>query len=247
MIVVVPMQKDEQQPSLAESSEQIPALPVLSFLKAGLKRYLRTSWEVLKAGPRFALRWTEGSIDNHFRVSLSNYLYGNVLAFVVYVPIVYFWNLKLRKTYFIAQIAYEQLIVALLSHLAMRVFAGKGKLKQTITAGFSLHAVALPFFIALTFPFWAYVPVEDFSNPPPQEPPGWLLLWLAPVMAFFFIWSAVLHVAWMATLHRLSKFKALLAVLLVMLPLFFVHEILVRPYAAKVIRALSEMAQIIAE
>ena len=241
------MQKEKQQPSLAEGYEQIPALPVLGFLKAGFKRYLRTSWEIMRTGPRFALRWTEGSIDGHFRRSLSNYLYGNLLAFVVYVPIVYFWDLKLRKTYFIAQIAYEKLVLALFSHVALRVFTGKGRLKQTITAGLSLHAAALPFFIALTFPFWAYVPVEDFANPPPQEPPDWLLFWLTPVLVFFFIWSAVLHISWLATLHKVSKLKACLAIFLIMFPLFFAHETFVRPYAAKIIRALSEMAQIIAE
>jgi len=219
----------------------------LESVISGFRGYRETYQKVLRSPPRFAsqqlLPWQPSMLQS----AISIYLYGVAISFFMYVPLIQKHGLKLGKLDFLLQFVYSQLLLICLVHLSAKIFRGCGTLSQTATAFCIWIGIVSPIVLALSYPLFFYIAIEDFvvdqSNVKPGTIPSWVLWWTVLVFIGMVSTGFLSLSQWIADLHQITKRRLLLAMILVYVPVMVIHNHFLSPLISSGLHLISAFLQ----
>lgn len=234
----------ENEPRTSEK-EVAGALSSISLagLIEGFRDYIYTWRQVVKHPRRLAEVASPTEPPIGFKSSVIFSLYGVLISFVIYLPLVQIHGLQLTKIYYFVQFLYFQVIYVFLMHISAKVFGGKASLKNTASIYCTWLGISAPTAVLLFYPLFVYMPVADFINlnsAATPSAPQWVWIWttitfVAGIVVFF-----LLPTRWAATVHKMKTRWLFLGLLVIYFPLMGLHNAFIAPYVSRGLAVSSE-------
>lgn len=175
--------------------------------------YRRTALRVFKHPWRYAELYIKPY--PHYRLTKSVWLvlYGIAVCFVLYSQIVYKHGLNLAKLHFLFQHIYNATFSLILSHFAVKIFRGRGTIRQTATTYCTWLAVAMPIVWVAAYPLLYYVPIEDFiaDNGSERDVPQWVAMWSVFCILPMAMAGVIISLKWMASVHGIRMWRVIIS------------------------------------
>lgn len=222
----------------------------LAGIRSGFSHYRKTYIDVLRYRGHFASNSLCPERSDTLSSAVSVFLYGVAIAFLFFLPLYYINDVTPDKTFFLLQFVYLNFIYLLVTHLAARIFGGRGTFRQTAGAYLTWGGIVIPTLSLAVLPALIFVgaPVEDFIsgnaavvNVESSSPPVWVTTWILIAVAIAGILGVIVLFRWLTDVHALSGWRLGLAYLVIVLPVLVIHQELVQPYAGKALAAISKM------
>ena len=232
--------------------EQVLSAISVGNLIAGFKTYAEAARNIFRYRSRFVAHCLTPHPSDKFSISITVYLYGILLSFVLFLAITRLHGSSVSKTYFLFQFLYWQVLLIAVLHLSAKAIRGHGSWRDTATTACYFYGVYLPIGMLLLLPLLLYMPTSSFIHvdvattaKPAAAFEGhlaWLLSWLViniiAMAAAFFI---ALH--WLAAAHQTKLRWLLLGVILVFVPVMWIHSHFLAPYVSRGVEFLSDFMQ----
>ena len=232
----------EKEASESQVERAVSAMS-LAGLIAGFRDYAHTWRRVLSYRGRLAEIASPAEPPICFQSSIVFFLYGVLVSFVLYLPLIKIHGLELTKVHYFVQFLYFQVIYVFLIHISAKVFRGKGSLKDTAAVYCTWIGIAAPSVLLLNYPLFVYMPVTDFVDQSllaTSSPPQWVWIWVATAFLFSIVAFFFLVLKWTATVHKLKTRWLLLGFLIVYFPLMGLHNHFIAPFVSQALAVTSE-------
>jgi hypothetical protein len=216
----------------------------LKSLIAGFQNYRCTALNVLHYRRRYADIYITPYPDSKLGDSIYLALYGIALAFCLYAPVIHKHGLHLAKLYFLIQFVYSILLALLLLHFSVKIFRGRGTIRQTTAAYCTWLGFISPIVLLIDYPLFYYIAPENFiliHNVTIADVPRWALIWNIICFALVIIASIYLMLNWMASVHSMRRWKLTVSWFVIFLPVKAIHDIFVAPIVNEVLKTIAEI------
>ena len=107
--------------------------------------------------------------------------------------------------------------------------------------------VISPLILILAYPLFFYIPAEVFLYIGSQNPyeilhvPQWVMIWSLAVLLLMLPVAFIVLLRWIADVNEIGRGRLILSMIVVYLPIMFVHDVYVAPYVSKGLRIFGEI------
>ncbi len=242
------MSTDDQSRESEKGAERILSSISLAGIIAGFRIYTETWRNILRYRQGYGAEILAPLGPKALAPAMSVFLYGAILAFIVYFPFGRLHGSPLPKLFFVLSEAYEAFVFVVLTHLVVFIFRGRGTFGQTAAVYLTWTGAILPLLFICFTPILRYVAFKDLLGanevalPPGASSTAWVYIFvsLALVLCAMLI-TIVVVIYWLSAVHQLRKRWLVVGFLLVFLPLQLVQQRFLTPYVVVGLREVSEL------
>jgi hypothetical protein len=235
---------------VAEDGSQVSAESILSAISLrtvlqGFREYFARLQLIATLRGRYA-REKLLNEPSALRIGIATFLYGTAMSFVMYTPIIYKFGLHLGKDLYLLQFAYTQAVLILVVHLSIKLFRGRGLLRDTAIVYLIWIGIISPLILAADYPLFYYAKVDDFLNfqftdEAVKNIPVWIFYWVTGTSIAVMVAAFMCPFRWLADLHHIGRRRVIAALIIVGFPVLALHNSFVVPYTSKGIQALADI------
>jgi hypothetical protein len=221
----------------------------LKSLVSGFQNYRCTVLNVLHYRKRYADIYITPYPGSNLSNSVSIVLYGIAVSFLLYAPLIHKHGLHLGKIYFLLQFGYSISISLLLFHLSAKIFKGRGTIRQTTSAYCTWIGFISPLLLLIDYPLFYFAGPDDFISIEKMNianVPNWANIWNVVCVTAVMIVGIYIVFNWMASVHRIRKWRLFVSLLIIYFPIYLLHNVFVAPFVSEVLKDVAEIADSIA-
>jgi hypothetical protein len=182
--------------------------------------------------------------------SIAACVYGLLLAFLLYTPVILIHGLGYSKVEYLLQSGIRSGALIFILHGAMRVARGQGSLRQTASVCLSMWSVTTPLLTLLALPSSLAVPIpQDFGEADVaitmESAPQWAIGWMLLVSAVMGFATLLCLVAWLSSVHRISMLRVAIVGVAFMMPATWLLTTYVYPALQPVVEFIAGIGDLI--
>lgn len=239
---------DDENREPEKRAETILSALSLAGLIAGFRTYTKTWRDILRYRHRYGAEILAPIGSKALGPAIAVFLYGAILAFIIYFPFGRMHGSPLPKLLFVLSEAYEAIVFIVLTHLVVRIFRGRGTFGQTAAVYLTWMGAILPLVFICFAPVLAHTALKDLLGttevmfPPPANPVYWVYMFVSVALVLCAMLMTIVVVCyWLSAVHQLRKRWLVVGFLFVFLPLQLLQQRFLSPYVAVGLREASEL------
>jgi len=212
---------------------------IVAGLIAGFDTYVSTWRSTIVHRAHWAQRAPAGAPPNGMGASISVFLGGAAISYVLYLPIMLYHDIKYPGLLYLFQIIYLQGLSALTLHVALKLVMGKGLMGQTIAVWCTWAGLVAPLGMIISLPMFIYLPIEDmidYGSSGVGAVPFWVLISVAAGFLGLAFPLFLIAFRWLAFLHQIKPGRVFLAFLLFQFPLVALSRGLLDPVVNRALK-----------